>query len=180
MSLTKGLPVVVVVLLLLSLPVIALAQQQVVVQGQVQYLERIALPGTATLWVSLDDATTGARLIRTVNVGVVGGKQQPFSYSLPLGSVRVVAGARYRVVAEITDTAQSQDRRYAGVSQPFTIAATGTTNAPLIRAIPMPGRLGSPGAGTASIVIALVLAGLAGLIALWRRSRARPLVRQLA
>jgi hypothetical protein len=179
MSLTKGLLVVAAFILLLSLPVVAFAQQQVVIRGQVQYLES-PLPSTAILWVSLDDATTGARLITLANQGVVGGKQQPFSYSMQLASNRVVAGARYRVVAEISDTAQSTNRRYAGVSQPFAIAATGTTNAPAIRATYMPARLGSPGAGTLSLVLALVLAGLAGMIALWRRSRARPLVRQPA
>ena len=180
MSPKKGKFVIVALVALFCLPIVASAQQQATITGQVQYLERIALPNTATLWVSLEDATTGVKLIRLANQGTLGGKQQPFSYSMPLGSTRVVAGARYRVVAEISDTAQSQDRRYVGVSAPFTVAATGTTNAPAIRASPMGGRLGSPGAGTTSLVIAVVLAGLAGMVALWRRNRTQAPARQTA
>ncbi|HET9224278.1 MAG TPA: YbaY family lipoprotein [Roseiflexaceae bacterium] len=165
--------------LILGGPAVVLAQQKSTIQGTVQYLDA-PLPANATLWVTLEDAATGADLIALEKEGVVGGKAQPFPFTMELDSNRVVPSARYRVIAEITDSETSRNRLYAGVSAPFAITVNGTTNVPQFRAFYRPGALGSPSGGMFRILAALALAGLAGLIALWRRKRARPLARQLA
>jgi hypothetical protein len=165
--------------LILGGPAVALAQQKSTIQGRVEYREA-ALPANATLWLTLEDAATGVDLITLEKEGVVGGKAQPFPFTIELDSTRVVANARYRVVAEITDSEQSRNRQYRGVSAPFAIAANATTTVPQFRAFYQPGSLGSPSGGSFRILLALALVGLAGLIALWRRTRTRPLARQLA
>ena len=165
--------------LILGSPALVLAQQKSTISGRVEYREA-ALPAGATLWVSLEDASTGADLITLEKEGVVGNKAQPFPFTMELDTARVVAGARYRVIAEITDSEQSQTRQYYGASAPFTIVANGTTNVPQFRATYQPAPLGSTISGSIRILIALALVALAGLVALWRRMRARPLVRQLA
>jgi hypothetical protein len=165
--------------LILGGPAVVLAQQKSTIQGRVEYREA-ALPANATLWLTLEDVATGVPLISLEKEGVVGGKAQPFAFTIELDSSRVVASARYRVIAEITDTEQSRNRLYRGVSAPFAAVANGTTNVPQFRAFYQPGTLGSPSGGMFRILLALALAGLAGLIALWRRARTRPLTRQLA
>jgi uncharacterized lipoprotein YbaY len=161
-------------------PAIALAQQKATVQGQVQYVGQNTLPPNATLYVSLEDAASGADLIALEKEGVVGGKPQPFSYSMQVDSSRIVAGARYRVIAEITDTEQSQNRIYAGVSVPFAITATGTTNVPLFQLTYWPATLGSYSNGAILILGALGFLALGGLFALWRRMRGRSFTRRPA
>jgi type III secretion system (T3SS) chaperone YscW len=176
----KGIALAMVALaLILGGPAVVLAQQKSTIQGSVQYLDA-ALPANATLWVSLEDAATGVDLITLEKEGVVGGKAQPFPFTIELDSSRVSASARYRVIAEITDSEQSRNRLYQGVSVPFAVVVNGTTNVPQFRAFYRPGTLGSPSGGMFRIVVALALAGMAGLIALWRRTRTRPLARQLA
>jgi uncharacterized lipoprotein YbaY len=118
----------------------------IVIKGAVQYLGA-ALPANATLWVSLQDAATGVYLIALEKEGVVGGKAQPFPFTMELDSSRVVASARYRVIAEITDSEQSRNRLYRGVSAPFAITVNETTNIPQFRAFPQPGTLGSTAGG---------------------------------
>jgi uncharacterized lipoprotein YbaY len=166
--------------LLVGGPAVALAQQKATIQGRVQYLESSALPANATLWLTLEDATTGADLITLEKEGVVGGKPQPFPFTMEIEVSRVVTGARYRVVAEITNTEQSRSRLYWGASVPFTIATSGTTNVSQFPVRYLPGTLGETGSGAVWILIALGFTVLAGMIALWRRMRARPLVRRLA
>jgi hypothetical protein len=176
----KGIALATVALaLILGGPAVALALQKSSIQGRVEYLDA-ALPANATLWLTLEDAATGVDLITLEKEGVVGGKAQPFAFTMELDSTRVVANARYRVIAEITDSEQSRNRQYRGVSAPFAFAANGTTNVAQFRASYQPGTLGSTSSGSLRILLALALVGLAGLIAVWRRIRARPLVRQLA
>jgi uncharacterized lipoprotein YbaY len=166
--------------LMLGGPAIALAQQKATIQGQVTVVTQNVLPPNAFLFVSLEDAATGADLVALEHEGVVGGKAQPFSYSIQVDSSRIVAGARYRVIVEIAETEQSQNRLYSGVSVPFAATATGTTNVPQIQMIYWPARLGSYSSGTMLILIALGFLALGGLFALWRRMRSRSLVRRLA
>jgi hypothetical protein len=166
--------------LMIGGPAIALAQQKATIQGQIRYVGQNVLPPNATLYVSLEDAATGADLIALEKEAVVGGKAQPFAFTMEIDRSRVVASARYRVIAEITDTEQSRNRLYAGVSAPFAIAASGTTNVPQFQVAYWPATLGSYSSGTILILSALGFLALGALIALWRRMRSRSLMRRLA
>ena len=180
MSIKRIVLVSVVFALMVAGQTVALAQQKVTIEGRVQYLESTALPADATLWLTLEDAATGVDLISLEKEGVVDGNPQPYPFTMEIEASRVVASARYRVVAEITSTQQRLDRLYAGTSAPFTISTTGKTTVPPFRALYQPGRLGGAGSGALWILAAIACIVLWTLIAILRRARTRSLSRQLA
>jgi hypothetical protein len=164
--------------LILGIPAVALAQQKGTIQGRVQYLDA-TLPKTATLWIKVQDVATSVDVLPLTKIRVIGNETQPFSYTVTVSNV--VAGAQYRVIADISESEQSQTRLYRGISVPFTIVVNGTVSVPQFRAFANQGPLGgTTGGGTRSILIALVLVVLGCLIGLWRWRRARPLTRQFA
>jgi hypothetical protein len=179
MAIKRAAIAAVALLLLVGLPSIALAAN-LTIQGNLTADLQNGRPlgNNATLYVRLDNLTTGVPITQFVSQGVVSGKQQPYGYSLTVVDTQITAGNQYRVVAEIVDG--NQNRLYRGVSNSFTVAGTGTTNAPLFQAGPSFGRLGDPSSGTWRIALALLLVAMAGAIALWRRSRALQLVRRPA
>ena len=159
--------------LLAVLPSIAMAAN-ITIRGRVEYRDA-ALPSNATLHVRLENATTNEQITTLTSQGVVGGKTAPFSYTITLDSSRINANARYRVVAEIGN---GQQRLYRGVSSPFVVLTTGSTNAPPFRATASFGRIGDTSSGMWMIALAALLALMAGVIAVWRQRRARKLAPQ--
>lgn len=170
--------VAVALVLMVGIPSVVLAAN-FTIQGNVNADLRNGQPlgSDATLYVRLDNITTGTPVPVTefVPQGLVSGKQQPYSYNL---TADIPATGRYRVVAEIANA--NKNRLYRGESVTFSLAASGTTTAPLIAAGPSFGRLGDPSSGTWRIAAALALVAAAGGIALWRRSRTLRLARRTA
>lgn len=91
-------------LLLILAAVAASRAQETVVTGTLTYRERIALPATAVVDLTLEDVSRADRPDRVVaSTELVGVGQPPIRFSLPYESSRIDASGRYAIRARILD-----------------------------------------------------------------------------
>ncbi|KQZ69288.1 hypothetical protein ASE06_00145 [Sphingopyxis sp. Root214] len=80
------------------------AEQSVTVTGSIAYRERIALPPTAQIEVSLDDVSLADAPARNLarQIFKADGKQVPFAFTLTVDKARIEPRNSYAVSARIT------------------------------------------------------------------------------